>query len=106
MVNIVESQLHFSERNMLSIVLVSFAKLKQIEPEDVQYIFDKDTNYLRLFIEYEEGLIQLLYAIKQKNYQLSHYPDKGVSFTKLTDEELERYLPVLLNKSYQFVFLA
>lgn len=106
MLNIVETKLDSKEQNMVHTVLVFFAKLKQISIQKVLYTVDKDNDSLRLYIEDSQGLIQFYHPYNKRFYQLSNYPNKGIVFTRLTDEELERYLPMLLNKRYRYVFLA
>lgn len=107
MINIVESQLCLNERNMLSTVLVSFAKLKQLKPEELHYSFDKDEYSIRLYIEYDEGLIQFLHAFDERYYQLSHYPNQGSRFNRLTQDSLDQFMSELIQaEKNNFVFYA
>lgn len=99
--------LYQNERNLLSNVLASFARLKQKQFEDLHYSFDKDNHSIRLYIEDDEGLIQFLYAFDEMYYQLSHYPKQGSRFNRFTQDSLDKFMSELLQaKKNNFVFYA
>mgnify|MGYP003683207611 CR=1 FL=1 len=68
MIDIVETPLYPRERNLLSFVLVSFAKLKQIQTEHLLYSLDTDEVSLTLYIEHNEGLIEFKHSYENYEY--------------------------------------
>jgi hypothetical protein len=110
MIDIVETPLYPRERNLFSFVLVSFAKLKQIQTEELLYSVYKNEKSFTLYIEHNEDLIQFKHNYDNYEYQLSLYPSKGHSFHRLTDENLETLFKDLLQsieaKNNNFIFYA
>ncbi len=68
MLHIVEIPLCKNERNLLSCILVSFGKIQNIQPENIMYFLHKDTTSLKMYIEYDEELIEFEYIYENYEY--------------------------------------
>ncbi len=108
MLHIVEIPLCKNERNLLSCILVSFGKIQNIQPENIMYFLHKDTTSLKMYIEYDEELIEFEYVYENYEYKLFVKNLGKINFFRFTQEIIQEILQKIIFsiECKKFIFLA